>query len=591
MTLPTGTNPISIGDIYNEQYGVYPSPGTNQGLKEWCEAVAADGNWTAPNVSGSAPYELDDFHGASYSAINDVTDAAVSINPILSGQNQTVTWTWNGSGGNTVHLEIWKDAWTWIEGHAAITGSDESYLFDTPIGDYPADDDYRIIVIGDVPGDQSAAQTALWEVYTTTTTGAPVNDVTNAQISIDPIIQGANQTVTWTWNGGATNVDIEIWKDAWTWIEGFSVLGSNQSKVFDIAPGDYPEDTDYRVVVISTVGAGGDGSAAQTSLWEVQTTGAPAGVIVDVALVNDNTVVAGVDSKAIEWDELAGANGHKVFAYCRDSDGNNLSAGIDMGIAPTAKGVTFNAAATAGWGEGTGNYAYVYCVNGDSDDSKDAGANGDYFDITTTTGAPVNDVTNVQISVDPITQGQNQTVTWTWNGGGTQVDIEIWKDAWTWIEGFVISGSSGSKVFDIAPGDYPADTDYRVVVYSSVARGGDGSAGQTSLWEVLTTTPPSWTITVISPNGGEKWYNGTEATITWSTSGSAVGFVQIVLYKGGGVYKLLTEPWGIPVALETFDWTPIGEEIRDDYMIKIISLADSNIFDFGDNHFEIYLEL
>ena len=73
------------------------------------------------------------------------------------------------------------------------------------------------------------------------------------------------------------------------------------------------------------------------------------------------------------------------------------------------------------------------------------------------------------------------------------------------------------------------------------------------------------TITVTSPNGGERWSVGSTHDITWTQTG-LIGTVTIDLYKGGVYQKTLGTP---EAAAGTFDWSILSTEVAGtDYTIR-----------------------
>ncbi|MBN2202324.1 T9SS type A sorting domain-containing protein [bacterium] len=87
-------------------------------------------------------------------------------------------------------------------------------------------------------------------------------------------------------------------------------------------------------------------------------------------------------------------------------------------------------------------------------------------------------------------------------------------------------------------------------------------------------------ITVTNPSTwGIKWAQGSDQTITWTTTGDPISNVKIELAKGAS-YQLLAA--NAPNT-GTFDWTiPADQEVRSDYMIAITAVGDDRIRDYGD---------
>ena len=76
-------------------------------------------------------------------------------------------------------------------------------------------------------------------------------------------------------------------------------------------------------------------------------------------------------------------------------------------------------------------------------------------------------------------------------------------------------------------------------------------------------------ITVLSPNGGEKWKHGTRHTISWKSTGSTGDHVKIELLKSGSSNRVIssrTDNDG------SFSWTILNSQtLGNDYKIKITS--------------------
>jgi len=110
-----------------------------------------------------------------------------------------------------------------------------------------------------------------------------------------------------------------------------------------------------------------------------------------------------------------------------------------------------------------------------------------------------------------------------------------------------------------------------------------GGCGTVSTNMVTIMVVPQPYITVVSPNGGEDWVQGTTHNITWS--GNVVANVKIELFKGGVFDHLIAA--SVP-STGTFTWiVPAGQLPGTDYKVKISSTADIMIFDFSNENFTI----
>ncbi len=112
------------------------------------------------------------------------------------------------------------------------------------------------------------------------------------------------------------------------------------------------------------------------------------------------------------------------------------------------------------------------------------------------------------------------------------------------------------------------------------------------LYYVSTNTiiyPPTPTITVTSPNGGENWQAGSTQTIQWSYIGNPGSDIKIELLKGGVVNKVIVSRYSIGSGgAGTYDWKiPSNQILGTDYNIRITSTTNSAYIDTSDGNFAI----
>ena len=99
--------------------------------------------------------------------------------------------------------------------------------------------------------------------------------------------------------------------------------------------------------------------------------------------------------------------------------------------------------------------------------------------------------------------------------------------------------------------------------------------------------PSSWsagTLTVTTPNGGQKWTTGKKYTIKWD-KGNAGTFVKIELLKSGKAYKTIKAKtkndgrhrWKVPSSVKT------GSA----YRIKVTSVSKKTVKDQSNKNFTI----
>ena len=97
----------------------------------------------------------------------------------------------------------------------------------------------------------------------------------------------------------------------------------------------------------------------------------------------------------------------------------------------------------------------------------------------------------------------------------------------------------------------------------------------------VTGTPGS--ITVVSPNGGEDWKQGTSQIISWTSTGNP-GNVNIELLKSGVSSTIISNTANDGSHI----WTiPSSQTLGNDYKIRVTSAINSLITDTSDNNFII----
>ena len=94
---------------------------------------------------------------------------------------------------------------------------------------------------------------------------------------------------------------------------------------------------------------------------------------------------------------------------------------------------------------------------------------------------------------------------------------------------------------------------------------------------------PAPSITVLSPDGGENWQQGSLHTISWVDNISEN--VKIELFKGG-IYNLTIS--ASTASTGSFSWlVPASQTPGSDYTVKITSVANSGLYDLSTSNFSI----
>ena len=181
-------------------------------------------------------------------------------------------------------------------------------------------------------------------------------------------------------------------------------------------------------------------------------------------------------------------------------------------------------------------------------------------------------------------QGSNQTIIWNYTGDpGSSVKIEVVKGtAVRVISSNTFIGSEGSGSFNFTfPFSTPLGSDYRIRVTStSNVTMNDTSDAPFAI------IPP---LTVVSPNGGEDWQQGTSQTIRWNYIGTPGPTVKIEALKGDVVLAVINP--GTPVGpggSGSLNLTlPINAPVGTDYRIRVSSTTNSVYSDTSDAPFTI----
>lgn len=109
--------------------------------------------------------------------------------------------------------------------------------------------------------------------------------------------------------------------------------------------------------------------------------------------------------------------------------------------------------------------------------------------------------------------------------------------------------------------------------------------GQLDIWRSISGPPYPGSLTLVTPNGGEKWKLGKRATIQWNSTGNPGGKVRLEFFSGNSfvtTIKASTDNdgefrWRVP---ETY---PVGKF----YFVRIYSKKNFNIRDRSDKEFQL----
>jgi M6 family metalloprotease-like protein len=186
--------------------------------------------------------------------------------------------------------------------------------------------------------------------------------------------------------------------------------------------------------------------------------------------------------------------------------------------------------------------------------------------------------------------GTTHAIQWSYSGDpGTFVKIELYKggllDSAITASVSIGSGGAGSYNWPI-PAPQADGNDYQVRVTSTTNPSyTDISNGNFT----ISSAPPSTGITVVSPNGGEKWALGSRQTIRWSYTGDPGSYVKIELLKGGVLNRVLISNTSIGSGgAGSFGWTvPYTQTMGINYTIRLTSTTNPSFTDTSNGDFTI----
>ena len=113
--------------------------------------------------------------------------------------------------------------------------------------------------------------------------------------------------------------------------------------------------------------------------------------------------------------------------------------------------------------------------------------------------------------------------------------------------------------------------------------------GKALLFQALSGPPPSASLTLVSPNGGESWSIGSTHTIQWSYTGTPGTTLTIKLLHNDNLYSTLSASTPLGTSgTGSFNWTPAMTLPSDTtYSIRITSNQNSSYTDTSDANFSL----
>ncbi|OPZ44137.1 MAG: RHS Repeat protein [Euryarchaeota archaeon ADurb.BinA087] len=480
------------------------------------------------------------------------------------GSNETILWNFAGTPGSMVMIELLKGGSV----HTVLTSG--TAVGSGGIGSFVWNISHNLTVGSD------------YTVRITSTSNPAYYDTSDAPFSIgggSPITvmspnggeqwkQGSTQTLTWQYTGEpGPLVKIEA-------LRGTKVLatvapsypiGSGGAGSYPLTfPYGTPLGSDYFIRITST-----------SNVNYTDTSDAPFRVIPPITVIapNGGEEWQQGSTQTIQWNytgnpgptvKIEALRGDTVLATITPgtSAGSGGSGSMNLTLPMnTPLGTDFRIRISS-----TSNAIYT--------DTSDAS-----FKIVANTGSSISVVS--PSGGENYVQGSTQTIQWDYTGDpGPTVKIEALRGETvlaTVASSYPI-GSSGSGSYDLKfPYSTPVGSDFRIKVTSTSNPAWSDTSG------TFTISPA---ITVLSPDGGEEWNQGSMHPITWTYSGNPGTAVKIEALRNDKVLAVITP--STPIASGSYSLTfPANTPLGNDYRIRITSTSYPACTDTSNGMFAI----
>jgi len=519
-----------------------------------------------------------------------------------AGSTQTIRWSFIGNTGPNVKIEL-------LNKQGKV---DSIIAASVPIGEagfLEGQGSYK----WNIPSTQNPGQYA---VRVTSTTKKSIKDTSDGLFTfhapfIPPTITvaspnggesweaGSTHTIQWSYSGDpGSTVKIDAYRITGTALAYFPIVASTSvgsggtgSYVW-LIPSNQPVGSDYKIAVTSTTNSSyTDMSDNYFSI----TTGKSTPTITVTSANGGETMQAGWTgymNPNIQW-KYTGDPGPNVKIELLKGGVLNSVIVASVPIGSGGKGSYY-------WNIPVSQAAgtdYRIRVTSTSNSSYTDTSDGDFTIIA----APTITVTspNGGESWQP---ASTYTITWTYGGSlfsppFNSIKIELLKggvlNSTIVSDVSVGSGGSGSYIWTI-PGGQASGSDYRVrVTYKFYDQISDTSNANFTITGCFS----PYSITVVSPNGGENWKRGTTHLIQWSYNGCPGPNVKIELLRtipgaGPPIIETTTIVASTPIGSGgngSYNWTiPSNQTIgTNNHKVKITTMPDGALSDTSNNVFSI----
>ena len=479
------------------------------------------------------------------------------------GSTKKIEWIYTGDPGSHVKIDFLKGPTVLGNVTASIgTGGSGSFSLTIPYN-VPAGSDYKIRV--------------------TSTSKPAYTDTSNASFTIGSAItvstpnggeswpEGSLQTIRWTYQGNpGSTVLIDVLKGPTILanITASTSIGSGGAGEYTLPiPSSAPVGEDFRIKVTST------SYPAYTDLSDMPFSITPDNATITLVTPNGGETLQQGATWPIQWTYTGNPGSHVK---------------IDLLKGPTALG---NVTVSIGSG-GSGSYSLTLPY--------DVPAGADYrIRVSSTTKPHCSDTSETFSTINSAltltspnggenwSQGSVHAIRWNFSGNpGPAVKITLLKGP-TVLANITEStslGSGGSGQYTLPiPMSAPLGTEFRIRITStSHPACNDTSEGYFSI------VPGGGSISVMTPNGGEEWQQGSTKTLQWTYTGDPGSHVKIEVIKGSAV-KVITPSTPIGTGgFGSYNLTfPYTTPLGSDYLVRVTSTSNPAYTDTSDTSFTI----